>query len=266
MQFEDTMSIATPEGVSLEVRLAGLGSRAGAAVIDGVIQSALLILLALIFGSLLGNIDLSEPTGSDAELTLIVIAVLNVVQFVIVFFYSVIFESLWSGRTPGKRAFGTRVVQLSGARVGFKASMVRNLLRLVDFLPSFYLVGILTVLASSRNQRVGDLVAGTVVIVDRTPATSGQTWAAPPAPGHYTPSQPLPEVAVRWDVSAITGDELTAAKAFLSRRHSIPPQVRANLAAELSGKLREKVAGAQDWNGADETFLELLVTAKTARS
>ena len=269
MQFEDKMTIATPEGVSLEVTLAGAGSRAGAAVLDGFIQFGLIFLLVLIVGGIAGGSvdDASDlgPGGSSSEVALFAIAILNVILFVVLFFYFVVFETLWSGQTPGKRAFKLRAVQVSGARIGFKASMIRNLVRIVDLLPSFYLVGILAVVLSTKNQRLGDMVAGTVVVRDRQATTA--TWAplAATRRGFGVPDTG-PEVTRAWDLNAITGDDLATVRAFLQRRHEIPIAVRERLAGELDGKLRPKVAGAQDWTGYPEVFLELLAAAKSARS
>ena len=261
------MTISTPEGVSLNVTLAGVGSRAGAAILDALIQGALLLVLAFVIGAMSSG-DASDFPGSSSdpsgsEVFLIAAALINVVMFVVLFFYFVFFETLWSGRTPGKRAFGIRVVQLSGARLGFKASMVRNLLRIADLLPMFYLTGIITVVSSERNQRVGDMVAGTVVVLDRTDPK--QAWAAPPTAGVHATTD-LPEETRTWDVSAITGDDLAAVRSFLERRYTIPLEVRDKLAGELNSKLRPRVAGAQDWHGHPEQFLELLAAAKSARS
>lgn len=268
MQYEDKMTIATPEGVSLEVTLAGAGSRAGAAVLDGLIQSVLALVIFLIMGGIIagGGIEADfGPGGSNSEVALFAVAILNVLMFVLLFFYFVLFETLWSGQTPGKRAFRLRVVRTSGARVGFKASMIRNVVRIVDLLPGFYLIGMAAVLASQKNQRVGDMVAGTVVVHDRQ-AQSGVAWAS--APPLTTPAAPpgVPDATRTWDVNAISGDDLAAVRTFLQRRHSIPPPVREKLAVDLAGKLRPKVAGAQDWSGYPEAFLELLAAVKGARS
>ena len=270
MQYEDKMTIATPEGVSLDVTLAGAGSRAGAAVVDGFIQFGLMFLLALLIGIVGASVDDARelgPGGSDSEFALFAIAIFNVILFVVLFFYFVLFETLWSGQTPGKRAFKLRVVQLSGARVGFKASMIRNLIRIVDFLPAFYVVGITSVVLSKRNQRLGDMVGGTVVIHDRPGPAS--TWASPPPvarPSYGSPEGGDPEVTRTWDLTAITGEDLATVRAFLHRRHEIPVDIRERLAGDLDGKLRPRVAGAQDWSGTSEAFLELLAAAKAARS
>jgi uncharacterized RDD family membrane protein YckC len=268
MQYEDRMTIATPEGVSLEVTLAGAGSRAGAAVLDGLIQFALIFVIGLILGGIGSGAGDFDPSGSDTEFALLAIALLNVLLFVVLFFYYVIFETLWSGQTPGKRAFRLRVVRLSGARVGFRASMIRNLVRIVDLLPPVtYLTGIIAIVTTSKNQRIGDMVAGTVVVHDRQAAApSGPTWSGPPPLIPSRTEASVPETTRSWDLSAISADDLAAVQAFLERRYTIPTHVREKLATDLDSKLRPKVAGAQDWSGYPEAFLELLAAAKSARS
>jgi len=147
--YEDRISIPTPEGVELELVLAGVGSRLVATVIDYLVKGAILLALWII----------GTAVGGD-EVGGFLLAGLVVASFLVWFGYDVAFETLASGRTPGKRAAGLRVVRLGGEPVGFLASAVRNLLRLVDSLPGLYAVGALSVLFSRRNQRLGDLVSG----------------------------------------------------------------------------------------------------------
>ena len=107
--------------------------------------------------------------------------------FLIFFVYDVAFEVLAGGRTPGKRWNGLRVVRTGGQPVGFVSSTIRNLLRVVDLLPGFYLVGIVSILVTKRNQRVGDLAAGTIVA--RAPRRRRARFEAPP-PALSPPQRP----------------------------------------------------------------------------
>ncbi|MEE9345361.1 MAG: RDD family protein [Methylococcales bacterium] len=144
----DTLySIETPEGVSLDLKLAGPVVRCGAWLIDVMIRSAV-YLPALLMIALTGKIG---------------IAVFMIVLFLMEWFYPVVFELLW-GATPGKRALGLKVVHTNGTPVRWQASMIRNLLRSADFLPLFYGFGVVAMLCSSRFQRLGDLAAGTLVV------------------------------------------------------------------------------------------------------
>jgi uncharacterized RDD family membrane protein YckC len=239
MVFEDRLTIDTPEGVPLELTLAGVGSRCAAALFDYVIQTIILVALALVIGYGAGF-----SPGANA-----VSGALWALGFFVVFWgYDVAFEVLNSGRTPGKALNGLQVVRESGAPVTFGTSAVRNVLRIIDILPGTYLVGMTSILVTQRNQRLGDLAAGTLVLRDAR--------ALPPEV-QISPSVQAPA----WDTSAIEPQELDAVAAFLSRRDRLAAGARSQIAAELAGRLRPKVGGAISAEG-DEMFLERLLVAK----
>jgi uncharacterized RDD family membrane protein YckC len=251
VQYEDTVTIETPEGVDLSVTLAGLGSRFVAAVIDGLIQS----IVILIFFFALGIVGAAVDTGGNGAF---VLAAGAVILFLVAFGYPVLFETLNSGRTPGKAAIGIRVVREGGRPVNFRAAAIRNLLLIVDTLPPVtYAVGIIAILVSRRNQRLGDMAAGTIVVRDRKPESSGASWVHAVAPG--TADETVP-----WDVSSIREDEVATIRSFLARRHELTPSARIHLANELAARLRPKVAG-EDPNLPPELFLERLAAAKSRR-
>lgn len=241
--------MVTPEGVRVEMVLAGLGSRFGAALVDGAIQIGLLIALSLL-DALLSN-QFGSTTGNAFG------AVLLIVIFLVLFGYHVAFETLRGGRSPGKSVSGLQVVRAGGGSVTLWPSMVRNILRLVDFLPSAYLIGILAILASGRNQRVGDLAAGTVVIKSRRPRKGRPAWNRN-VPG------PRPAGGA-WEASAVTPEEVAAVRTFLLRRRELDAEARARLGWELAERLRPKVTGA-DPEMHPEVFLEALVADKLSRS
>ncbi len=156
VSYEDRISIPTPEGVELELVLAGVGSRLVGSLVDFLIKAVLLFALWLV-----SAVAAEDAGGFFIALTIIA-------SFLVFWAYDVAFETLASGRTPGKRAAGLRVVRMGGEPVGFLASAVRNLLRLVDMQPGFlFAVGAITILFSQRNQRLGDLAAGTLVVRER---------------------------------------------------------------------------------------------------
>jgi len=246
-EYDDRLTISTPEGVDLSLTLAGVGSRFVAAITDGVIQYGTIIAAAIVLFA-------SDGFGAGDN---VASAAWAVISFVVLFVYDVAFEVLASGRTPGKRWNGLRVVRVGGQPIGFLSSAIRNLLRIVDILPAFYLVGMTAVLVTRKNQRLGDIVAGTVVVRERR--------AAPQAPGGLgRPSGLPPKAAAGWDTSGITPQELGAVRGFLDRRHEIEPGARNSLAATLEARLRPKVAGVPD-EVRGERFLELLAAAKAAR-
>lgn len=252
MFYEDRISLATPEGVTLDVPLAGVGSRFVAALIDQLIRTA--ILGALVVAVALPGRDHGAPGP--------IVAVVVVAVFLVQFAYDVLFETLGSGRTPGKRWTGLRVVRAGGGPVGFVTSAVRNVVRLIDVLPGFYLVGTLSVLFTASNQRLGDLAAGTIVVRDRRPAP-GTPRAAAAAAGPL--GQPAPSEAGLWDVSSITAEELATVRRFLDRRPTLSPEARDRLAQDMASRLGPKVVGPpRQWQ--PEGFLEYLVAAKAGRA
>lgn len=144
----DTLEkIETPEGVELSLRPAGPFARLLAWLIDGLLKTVILVVVLIAIASL----------GSFFEgLTLLIV-------FLLIWGYNVVFEVLNNGATPGKLALRLQVVHDNGAPVGWSGSVLRNFLRVVDFLPGMYAVGLTTCLTNSRFQRLGDIAAGTVV-------------------------------------------------------------------------------------------------------
>jgi uncharacterized RDD family membrane protein YckC len=247
--YEDRISVATPEGVTLEATLAGVGSRFVAGVIDQLLRWSLLAALVALLAVV--EVNLSGGDGLSGAGTVAVIVGIFFVQFG----YDVLFEVLASGRTPGKRWTGLRVVKKGGTPIGFLASCLRNIMRIVDSLPGFYLVGILSVMFTASNQRLGDLAAGTIVVRERR-----QTTALPP-PAHAVPA---PADSSLYDVSAVSAEELATVRRFLDRRATLTPQARDRLARDMATRLGPKVVGPpRQWE--PEAFLEYLVAAKAAR-
>ena len=248
MFYEDRISVATPEGVTLEVTLAGVGSRFAAGLIDQLLRSAALLAILI----LLSLVGASGDTASGLLAALFLVAI-----FLTQFGYDVLFETLSAGRTPGKRWTGLRVVKVGGGPVGFLASALRNILRIVDGLPGFYLVGIMAVLFTRNNQRLGDLAAGTIVVREH----GQRTELSQPMP---MPLAGLGPDAALWDVSAISSEEVATVRRFLDRRATLEPEARDRLSREMASRLAPKVVGPpRQWD--PESFLEYLVAAKAAR-
>ena len=239
MRYEDRITIPTPEGVELELTLAGLGSRAIAGGIDLALKAALVgvILIGLIGG-----------LGSTAALVILPVAALTMLL------YDVLFETLRGGRTPGKQLCGLRVVRSSGRPVDLMASMIRNVLRLVDGLPLSYVPTIVSITVTRRNQRLGDLAADTIVIRDRRAVDAERLPTARAVDA---------TAGARWDVSAVPAEDLATVRAFLERRNGLARDARARLAAQLDSALRPRVGGADESD--PERFLEILYDAKQAR-
>ncbi len=148
--------IATPERVSFDYQVAGLGTRAIAQLLDLLILAGILVAVIL-FGVAVGAMS---GSGTIAGLVEIVGA------FVVVFGYFWVSESLWSGQTIGKKAFRLRAVGDRGEPLTFMQAGIRNVVRIVDFLPYGYGVGFVVMFANGKGKRLGDLAAGTIVVKD----------------------------------------------------------------------------------------------------
>ena len=241
MQLDDRVTLATPEGVALELVLAGLGSRFLARLLDTLIQIGLIIALAV-------GVAVFHSRGWLQAVTIVLV-------FLIVFAYDVAFETLNHGRTIGKQAAGIRVVGRFGEPVRFLASAVRNIARVLDFLPVFYLVGTISIIATARDQRVGDLAAGTLVMRDRFPGLARST----------APITVAADAVATWDVSAVSAAELQAVRQFLDRRLDLGWPARNYFAVDLAQRLGPKVAGIPP-NSHPEYVLEGIVVAKQGRT
>ncbi len=190
----------TPEGVLLQLKLAGPVARACAWAIDLAIKTVLYIITAIIT-SLFGGVGM---------------AVMLIGFFLLEWFYPVFFE-VSSGATPGKKAMGLVVVHDNGTPISWSASLIRNLLRVADFFPLFYGTGLLAMLASSRFQRLGDMVAGTLVVYREREKTDIEI-------PNVTPKPPPFHLSV---------DELRNLLAFAERSAQLSEERRIELANQM---------------------------------
>ena len=147
--------------------------------------------------------------------------------------YFIFFELVWNGQTPGKRVVGIRVLTSRGEPVTLVHSLVRNLVRLVDALPSAYMIGSIAILVTRRSQRLGDLAAGTIVVRER--------HAELPRPlPPLDPSLMLPPQLA----SAFSGQDVLLARDFLRRAPYILPARRSELGSQIASRLRARLAAA----------------------
>lgn len=234
MEYEDRVAISTPEGLELEYSLAGVASRIFAGWVDYMMRilvvGAVTLLAYLAGGGVAGAIALAISV------------------FIGLFVYDIAFEVWGGGQTPAKRWNGLRVVMDDGRPIGFAASAVRNLIRLIDVWLSFGVVAMVSVLATKRDQRLGDLAAGTLVIREpkSTPRRESQYVAI--APGV--------------DVTAVSAAEVAAVRDFLSRREELAPAARARVAENLTRRLEPKVGGLPPGSHEPERVLETIAAVK----
>lgn len=228
--------VATPERVSFDYQVAGIGTRAIAQLLD------LLILGGVVLGVLLAAVAVGQ-TGSDALAYLLAI----VGSFVVTFGYFWACEAFWSGQTVGKKVFRLRAVGDRGEPMTFAQAGIRNLVRVIDFLPYAYGVGMVVLFINGKGKRLGDLAAGTIVVKD---SDSLQLWqlpgGRPPAP--VASPQPEPPATV---FAPATPQELLLRRldpelrrfvtSYARRRPELPLPLRAQLAGQLQAHLRAAV-------------------------
>lgn len=196
--IDTTTEIETPEHVRFRYHVAGPAKRALAYLVDALLRAGIVAVIAAL--ALLGGLG-SDSLGRASS------GVVLVVLFLVEWGYYVFFETLWSGRTPGKRVLSLRVVTEGGHPLRFADSLLRNLLRAADFLPGAYALGVLVMGRDARFRRLGDLAAGTIVVAEDRVAVAAPLRLSPPptaAELRHLP-QRLP----------LSGDELDAIELFL---------------------------------------------------
>lgn len=211
----DLLKIDTPENVTFDYDVAGIGSRFLAALID----TALIVLLQVIlFGSvfIVARLTQEDLTGTVASWAF---AIAGIISFIFFWGYYIFFEILWNGQTPGKRQVGLRVIRLDGTPVSASEVVIRNLVRIIDFLPTAYGIGVVTMFINSNSRRVGDLAASTIVVHDRAVKNINElspvrisSLTIPGAQNH------LPE---NFPVDKISEHELHIIEEFLARRKDL---------------------------------------------
>jgi uncharacterized RDD family membrane protein YckC len=248
----ETHYIDTPEQVELAYSVAGVGSRFVAVLLDS------LILFAFFFGELMALIlvraTLSTPGSLSATTQIWIGAIVVFIDFVVGWGYFALFEAYWQGQTPGKRVMKVRVIKDSGRQITLFEALARNLLRVVDYLPGFYLVGLITMLCNKRSQRLGDLVAGTIVVHERMdePSLLYQTSTTLVAPVGFS-NQPMgQETVLPWGqpvtamfpadaVARLSAQDLVVIEAFFSRMLDLPLQTRATVAYQMVRQMTSKM-------------------------
>jgi uncharacterized RDD family membrane protein YckC len=254
----DQLSIETPELVSIDMPIAGLGSRFIALLVDTLIWLAGLILLSIAFWIV------SPAVGAFSRLSYQwTVALVTFLFFLLYWGYFTLFEAFWNGRTPGKRAVRIRVIQSSGRPIGLFESMARNFIRCIDQIPLIYAVGMISIFATRQHQRLGDLAAGTLVVRDRpqeTPAWTGSTSRTFTAALFTAPAAiPEPHTLVSLpanSVAKLSAGDLEVLEGFLSRRLDMPLATREALAQRIAEAVRSKSGLETPAGVSTETFLE----------
>lgn len=224
--------VSTPERVSFDYQVAGLGTRAIAQLLD-----------ILILGGVLLGVWFAAAAVGQAGVDTVAYLLALIGSFVVVFGYFWASEAFWSGQTVGKRVFRLRAVGDRGEPMTFAQAGIRNIVRIVDFLPYAYGVGIVVLFVNGKGKRLGDLAAGTVVVKD---SDSLQLWQLPggraPAPEPAAQPEPAPAIA------PATPEELALRRldpdlrrfvtSYARRRQTLALPVRAQLAAVVQEQLK----------------------------
>jgi len=238
------LEVETPDHVVLRYDLAGGGNRGFAALVD-------FILAALVFvGALWSFSLLSDPLPAARPF----FGVLVLVTFTIAWSYFVLLEWLWQGQTVGKRLYGLRVIRDDGAPAGFVAVLVRNVIRIVDFLPLFYGLGLLMIIFTSRSQRLGDLAAGTYVVRAPRPQLDyfSLRTVTPLGDGRSIETRALPAEMQR------------LVREFVAREARLAPKDRARVAKQIADRIRPFALELAVSDGDDVEFLRAVARSMRA--
>jgi len=232
----EQLTIDTPEQIALEYPLAGAGSRFLALAIDSVLQAfVVIVLIAVTLALFVVSPALAQQSGTW------LVAVLVLAGFALYYGYFAAFETWWSGQTPGKRAVGIRVIVATGRPLGAVDAVLRNVLRIVDQLPFMYAVGLVSIFVTERNQRLGDLAAGTVVIHDRA---------------IERPRAPRPSSGARYGARRLSPQEIVAVDTYLARRAALDPEVRLRVARRTARVIGARLGVTIDHNTNEDELLE----------
>jgi len=256
--WDDELSVLSTENVNFAVNTAGLGSRFMAVFIDLVIQLLLMLGISIITAQ---YADLITTTfGSHSWFSSFVTAFIIFLFFIILYAYFFFFEWLWHGLTPGKKLVGLRVLQANGLPATFWQVLVRNVLRIADFLPFFYGAGALAVIINDQNRRIGDQIAGTVVARERREEAASKVLdIATAADAFLADSKRLaiPELLTEQPINSqliassesntqtqsvalhvrVPEEQYEIVRDFLLRRDTLQPAARARLANLLARRI-----------------------------
>jgi uncharacterized RDD family membrane protein YckC len=247
---KDQMDIKTPEYVSLQFQLAGLGSRAAAFIYDQVILGFASILL--FFGSLFVMKGMSSfPFFQDENL--VPLAIIVIVLFILKWCYFFACEFFSGGRTIGKKIVGIRVIQENGHSITLLSSFIRNLLRIIDALPTSYFLGIVMILLHSKHKRLGDVVAGTIVVHERKAKPKKKRSPIEKEiqrRGLSQASLTVDEFALK----SFTSKDWKLISTYVSRFHDLPLVERNQLTKQIAEILLPKIG--MEVEGSNEQDLE----------
>jgi uncharacterized RDD family membrane protein YckC len=272
--YADQLNIETPEQVELRFPIAGIGSRFLAILTDSLIQGAALFFLFLGFALIVsaaekipGAVAAVSNTGAKWFVAAVVLF-----YFLLYWGYYSLFEAFWNGQTPGKRLLKIRVIKDSGRQITLFEALARNLLRVIDMLPSFYLVGVITMLCNREQKRLGDLVAGTIVVHERSneqPLMShnSRTFTASLYPQPLEAArEPVSSLMPADGVARLDAGDLNVIDTFFSRALDLDLDKRAEMAGRIADRMSAKMRIPLPEGMAPERVLESIAHSMRAQS
>jgi uncharacterized RDD family membrane protein YckC len=239
----EKLTIETPEQIELEFPVAGLGSRGMALLIDTLIQ--MVVVIVVIFLTEMISPDLNRYWVTAGKW---MTAAVIFLMFCLYWGYFALFEIFWNGQTPGKRQARIRVITASGRPVNAFETIARNFLRAVDSQLA-YMVGAIAIVVDKRNRRLGDMVAGTVVVHELQDQGDSYWY------GQKSTAVATPPVEA---ISAMTAQEFQLIETFLNRRLDLPYEQRQKTAVTIADQMGTRLNVAPADRPSPESFLEEL--------
>lgn len=227
----DKLTIETPEQTALDFAVAGIGSRFLAIAYDTIIQFLVGLIVGLAGGMTLAGIATALPRAAMWGW-----AILLLFYFFLYFGYYALFEILWNGQTPGKRKVGIRVIKDSGRPLTVAESIGRNLMRIVDWMPFFYGVGMASAFLTKGNKRLGDLLVGSLVVRETSLSDLKPVWQTV-----GRDSVPMASTTVPLGADRLSPEEFALIESFLSRRSALDFDVRTRIAREVLGRIKDRL-------------------------
>ena len=247
----DKLTIQTPEQTALDFAVAGIGSRFLALAYDMLIQFLIGIIVGVAGAVAVGGMATVAPRAGMWGA-----AILVLFYFFLYFGYYPLFEILWNGQTPGKRKAGIRVIKDSGRPLTAAETIGRNLMRIVDWLPFFYGVGMVSAFLTKGNKRLGDLVVGSLVVRETSLGDLKPAWQTAPA-SVSSPFGPL-------GADRLSPEDCALIDSFLNRRSALEVDVRFRMAEEVLRRLKPKLMLPAESTLSTEKILEALAYERRA--
>ncbi|QCJ42780.1 RDD family protein [Bacillus sp. S3] len=234
---QDQLNIKTPEYVSIQFQLAGLGSRAAAFIIDQLLLMVVNISTLVVLYFVMDGLSSMPFFLMESSLP---IAITIIILFIVNWGYFFAFEYFYGGRTLGKKLVGIRVIQENGHSITLLSSFIRNLIRIIDSLPTAYFLGIVMIFFHSKHKRLGDLVAGTIVVHERKAKRKKK----------LTPIEKEIEnrgltkndlILDEWTLKSLGLKEWKLISTYVSRFHQVPSEEKSQLTKQIADILFPKI-------------------------